>query len=218
MKDSIMLPDSNFSLSYQIFQFAFYLAFLWYSSLYLFFEFDKRFGEYEYDADLQIFWTTVLLFITTFDIYVGINTGYYDKKVLILSRNEVVKNYVNSKLPLDALTVMAAFVNRAYFPDSNKTIAYIINLFIFCKSYVIIAFLNNIDTIFQISKQYQYVVDIFKLLVKVILCSHLMAILYHVIFIYFLYFFYIYFLAMCNFRYIFLWNIIRNLASLSKYC
>ena len=87
---------------------------------------------------------------------------------------------MSSDLPLDIIASISVIINRAYFPLFSKQIAYAFNLLIFCKFYIVLDILSRIDKIFSIQQQYQHIVDIFKLFVKILMCAHFMAILYHV--------------------------------------
>ena len=93
-------------------------------------------------------WSSVLLFFTVLDIFKGLSTGFYDKRLLITDRNIVLKRYINNELPLDLLAVISVLINRAYFPNFNKTAAYVLNMLIFCKYYIVWDILNRIDIIF----------------------------------------------------------------------
>ena len=95
-------------------------------------------------------WSTVFLFMTVLDIVKGLNTGYYDKRVLIDDRRKVVRHYYSNCLLYDILSLLSVMINRAYFPNLNYKVTYAINLLIFSKFYLIYDILMRIDTIFEI--------------------------------------------------------------------
>ena len=95
-------------------------------------------------------WSSVILVITSLDILKGTTTGYYDKGILIEDRIAIWNNYKNHALPYDVLCVISVMLNRAYFPDLNYKVAFVINLLIFFKFYIIVDIINKIDTTFQI--------------------------------------------------------------------
>ena len=82
------------------------------------------------------------------DIIKGVNTGYYEKGILIDDRKKIIKNYKLSALPYDILAMISVIVNRVYFPNLNLTLSYAINLLFFLKFYIIIDILNKVDTTF----------------------------------------------------------------------
>ena len=66
---------------------------LWYASVYLFFDLDKRFNDYQMDVTLQYTNITIINVVTLLDIFKGYRTGYYDKGVLISDKKSIRKNY-----------------------------------------------------------------------------------------------------------------------------
>ena len=95
-------------------------------------------------------WSTIIMLMAFLDIFKGMNTGFYDKGILIDDKTLIRRHYKNNRLPQDIISTIAVVLNRAYFPGMNINLAYVINILVFAKSYIVMEIIDKIDTIFSI--------------------------------------------------------------------
>ncbi len=82
---------------------------------------------------VQIEIIQVAIFLIIMDIFIDLNSGYYDKGNIEINRIKIIKNYIKNSLFIEIISILPVFVEIFGFKYSHK--------------YLNLIFLLKLDTI-----------------------------------------------------------------------
>ena len=117
-------------------------------------------------------YTMVIIFLLV-DVLVNINTGYFEKGILMTKRGDILKHYRDSELKVDALSLIPFFLH--YFIGNFYPLLELSLLFMFLKIKKFSRISNKLMERWMLGQNLRNSISLIKLLLSVLMISHVFA-------------------------------------------
>lgn len=118
-----------------LWQFFFNTIIVYYASIYLLFEFENRINDANVKSKNSTYSSNIYLLLasTMLDIAKGMNTGFYDRGVLVIDKRQIARRYFKEGFIFDLLSMMSVVCNDVFFPGMDPFFKYAIQFLFFFK-------------------------------------------------------------------------------------
>ena len=121
----------------------------------------------------ELTFTHLLIYLfLLFDIMLSFTTGYYYRGTLIMTRNEIIQNYLKNDFFIDIITLLPVIVLETL--AQNPFIKLFKYIFLFRILYLD-KMLNKIWNFYSSSELVNYIISFFKLIVWIFFMAHIFA-------------------------------------------
>lgn len=127
----------------------------------------------------------IFVLLIGFDILIKMTTAYYEKGLLVKQKQRIIWNYLTKDFIYDALAYLPIIyrVNRptCYVDEECHPFFRILPVFIFVKGFEVMKAIRIWEEILHLGEKGFAIFQLSKLMVKILLFSHIMACLWHAV-------------------------------------